>query len=116
MSVSMNPGATVFTRIPSGATSAPTDSWARFWKLGDSGSGTCLTLRLADRGQPSRWRLCLTVSIERVVVVLVELGVVEQRLQAVHDVINDGAAVTDVARRFGVWRQWLSRMFAQRGS
>lgn len=45
--------------------------------------------------------------------VLVELGVVEQRLQAVLEVINDGATVVDVARRNGVSRQtvhvWLRR-------
>ena len=44
---------------------------------------------------------------------LVELGVVEQRLQAVLEVINDGATVVDVARRHGVSRQtvyvWLRR-------
>lgn len=54
----------------------------------------------------------MVVSIEGVVV-LVELGVVEQRLQAVLEVINDGATVTDVARRHGVSRQtvhvWLRR-------
>jgi transposase InsO family protein len=46
------------------------------------------------------------------VVVLVELGVVEQRYQAVLDVLG-GASVTDVARRYGVARQtvhgWLRR-------
>ncbi len=36
---------------------------------------------------------------------LVELGVVEQRYQAVLEVLNDGATVTDVARRNGVARQ-----------
>ena len=45
--------------------------------------------------------------------VLVELGVVEQRYQAVLEVLNDGATVTDVARRNGVARQtvhvWLRR-------
>jgi transposase InsO family protein len=45
--------------------------------------------------------------------VLVELGLVEQRCQAVLEVINDGAKVTDVARRNGVSRQavheWLVR-------
>jgi transposase InsO family protein len=45
--------------------------------------------------------------------VLVELGVVEQRYQAVLEVLNDGATVTDVARRNGVSRQtvhaWLRR-------
>jgi len=43
--------------------------------------------------------------------VLVELNVVEQRYQAVLEVLNDGASVTDVARRYGVARQtvheWL---------
>jgi transposase len=45
--------------------------------------------------------------------VLVELGVVEQRYRAVLEVLNDGATVTDVARRYGVARQmvhtWLRR-------
>ena len=36
---------------------------------------------------------------------LVELGVVEQRYKAVLEVLNDGATVTDVARRYGVARQ-----------
>lgn len=49
---------------------------------------------------------------------LVELGVVEQRYQAVLEVLNDGATVTDVARRYGVARQtvheWL-RKYAARG-
>jgi transposase InsO family protein len=44
-------------------------------------------------------------------VVLVELGLVEQRYQAVREVLNDGALVSDVARRRGVSRQtvheWL---------
>jgi transposase len=44
-------------------------------------------------------------------VMLVELGLVEQRYQAVLEVLNDGASVTDVARRYGVARQtvhvWL---------
>jgi len=44
--------------------------------------------------------------------VLVELGLVEQRYQAVLEVL-DGATVTDVARRNGVARQtvhgWLRR-------
>ena len=49
---------------------------------------------------------------------LVELGLVEQRYQAVLAVINDGATVTDVARRHGVARQtvyvWL-RAYASEG-
>jgi transposase InsO family protein len=49
---------------------------------------------------------------------LVELGLVEQRYQAVLEVLNDGATVTDVARRYGVARQtvheWL-RKYAARG-
>jgi transposase InsO family protein len=44
---------------------------------------------------------------------LVELRLVEQRYQAVLEVLNDGATVTDVARRYGVARQtvhgWLRR-------
>jgi transposase InsO family protein len=49
---------------------------------------------------------------------LVELGLVEQRYQAVLEVLNDGAPVTDVARRYGVARQtvhgWL-RAYASDG-
>ena len=49
---------------------------------------------------------------------LVELGLVEQRYQAVLEVLNDGATVTDVARRNGVARQtvheWL-RKYAAHG-
>ena len=49
---------------------------------------------------------------------LVELGLVEQRYQAVLEVLNDGATVTDVARRYGVARQtvheWL-RKYAAHG-
>jgi transposase InsO family protein len=45
--------------------------------------------------------------------VLVELSVVEQRYRAVLEVLNEGATVTDVARRCGVARQtvhgWLRR-------
>ena len=47
---------------------------------------------------------------------LVELGLVEQRYQAVLEVLDDGATVTDVARRHGVARQtvhdWLRRYAA----
>jgi len=49
--------------------------------------------------------------------VLVELGLVEQRYKAVLEVLDDGASVTDVARRYGVGRQtvhtWLRRYAAQ---
>ena len=45
--------------------------------------------------------------------VLVELGLVEQRYSAVCEVLRDGATVTDVAKRYGVARQtvhvWLRR-------
>ena len=48
---------------------------------------------------------------------LVELALVEQRYKAVLEVLNDGASVTDVARRYGVVRQtvhvWLRRYAAQ---
>ena len=47
---------------------------------------------------------------------LVELRLVEQRYQAVLEVLNDGASVTDVARRHGVARQtvhgWLRKYAA----
>ena len=47
---------------------------------------------------------------------LVELGLVEQRYAAVREVLDDGATVTDVARRYGVARQtvhvWLRRYAA----
>ena len=47
---------------------------------------------------------------------LVELGLVEQRLSAVLEPINDGVPVTEVAERFGVTRQsvhrWLRRYAA----
>jgi transposase InsO family protein len=45
--------------------------------------------------------------------VLAELGVVEQRYRAVLEVLEEGAPVTEVARRYGVARQtvheWLAR-------
>ena len=48
---------------------------------------------------------------------IVELSVVEQRYQAVLEVLNNGATVTDVARRYGVARQtvheWLRRYASQ---
>jgi len=48
--------------------------------------------------------------------VLVELRLVEQRYQAVLEVLNEGAPVTDVARRYGVARQtvhgWLLKYAA----
>lgn len=47
---------------------------------------------------------------------LVELGVVEQRYQAVLEVLNDGVPVVEVAAKFGVTRQsvhrWLKRYAA----
>lgn len=47
---------------------------------------------------------------------LVELGLVEQRYRAVLEVLDDGATVVDVARRYGVARQtvhaWLRRYAA----
>jgi transposase-like protein len=50
--------------------------------------------------------------------VLVELGVVEQRYRAVLEVLEEGAPVTAVARRYGVARQtvheWLRR-YAEEG-
>jgi transposase InsO family protein len=49
--------------------------------------------------------------------VLVELGLVDQRLSAVHEVLNDGESVTGVAERYDVTRQtvhrWLRRYAAE---
>jgi transposase InsO family protein len=51
--------------------------------------------------------------------VLVELGVAEQRYRAVLEVLDEGASVTDVARRYGVARQtvhgWLRRYVNEGG-
>ena len=56
-------------------------------------------------------------TVTPVVLVIVELSVVEQRYQAVLEVLNNGATVTDVARRYGVARQtvheWLRRYASQ---
>jgi transposase InsO family protein len=50
--------------------------------------------------------------------VLMELGLMEQRLDAVKEILEHGATVTDVARRYGVARQtvheWLRR-YAEQG-
>ena len=50
-------------------------------------------------------------------VVLLGLGVVEQRYRAVLEVVNQGVSVSEVARRFGVTRQsvhrWLRRYAAE---
>ena len=43
---------------------------------------------------------------------LVELGLVEQRYKAVLEVLDDGASVTDVARRYGVGRQTVHTLAA----
>jgi hypothetical protein len=40
-------------------------------------------------------------------IMLVELGLMEQRYRAVLEVLNDSASVTDLARRYGVARQIL---------
>ena len=57
-------------------------------------------------------------STKEVGVVLVELGLVEQRLRAVLEVLESGSTVSDVARRYGVGRQtvhrWLRR-YAEHG-
>lgn len=60
---------------------------------------------------------CRVVVAGEVVIVLVELGLVEQRYQAVLEVLNEASTVTDVAVRFGVTRQtmhrWLRRYAAE---
>lgn len=47
--------------------------------------------------------------VREVVIVLVELGLVEQRYQAVLEVLNQASTATDVAVRFGVTRQTVHR-------
>ena len=85
--------------------------------LGDTGSATSTT------PEHPRGRVAALFAVgdrahdEGDAVVLVELGLVEQRYQAVLEVLNDGATVTDVARRYGVVRQtvhsWLRRYAAE---
>ena len=48
--------------------------------------------------------------------VLVELGVVEQRYRAVLEVLEDGAPVTEVARRYGVARQTVHEAGCGKGA
>jgi DNA invertase Pin-like site-specific DNA recombinase len=50
---------------------------------------------------------------EEVGIVLVELGVVEQRYEAVKEVLADGLSVTEVAVRYGVARQTVHRWIAR---
>jgi hypothetical protein len=60
----------------------------------------------------------MTVNVVRpgeVVIVLVELGLVEQRCQAVLEVLNNASTVTDVAVRFGVTRQTVHRWLRRSG-
>ena len=47
------------------------------------------------------------------VIVLVELGLVEPRYQAVLEVLQQGATITEVAVRFGVTRQTVHRWLRQ---
>jgi transposase InsO family protein len=59
------------------------------------------------------WLWTITSATKEGPVVLVELGLVEQRYKAVLEVLEGAASVTDVARRYGVGRQtvhkWLRR-------
>lgn len=47
---------------------------------------------------------------------LVELDLVDQRLLAVHEVLDDGETVTDVAEHYGVSRQTLDRWLSRYGA
>ena len=87
--------------------------------MGDSGPGSCLTLQIRLCAVVTFFAVgCLRLQMRRRPSMLVELGLVEQRYQAVLEVLNDGATVTDVACRYGVARQtvheWL-RKYAARG-
>src|SRR5205823_5560991 len=61
---------------------------------------------------------CFALADPEEAVALVELGLVEQRYAAVKDVLDNGASVTDVARRNGVSRsavhEWLVK-YAKHG-
>ena len=70
--------------------------------MGDIGFGCCAT-----RGWLTGCAFWSRLSI-RGVVVLVELGLVEQRHAAVLEVL-DGVPVVEVAERFGVSRQTVHR-------
>ena len=81
--------------------------------LGDSGPGRGVThsvLRVHQRGLLRFFAVLARARAAKEVlaVVLVELGVVEQRHRAVLEVL-DGASVTDVARLYGVHRPALSK-------
>ncbi len=95
--------------------------------LSGRGSGTWATLAPVGRRHPIR-ASGESVPLRcgrsrprrrRHAIVLVELGLVEQRYKAVLEVLEDAASVTDVARRYGVERQavhtWLAR-YAEDGS
>ena len=43
---------------------------------------------------------------------MVELGLVEQRHQAVLEVLNEGVPITEVAARFGVTRQSVHHVYS----
>ena len=81
--------------------------------LGDSGPGTWLTPWVHVCWVATFFAVALCPADPEEAVVLVELGLVEQRYQAVLEVLNDGATVTDVARRYGVARQTVHRVAAQ---
>ena len=72
--------------------------------MGDSGPGSCLTVRAVLGVAFSLGGLIGPPLLGRRPLMLVELRLVEQRYQAVLEVLHDGATVTDVARRYGVAR------------
>lgn len=54
----------------------------------------------------------MSPATKEALLVLVQLGLVEQRYRAVLEVLNDGATVSDVARRYGEVRQIRARLAA----
>jgi transposase InsO family protein len=91
--------------------------WTRLRFLGDGGSGRCLTRLILGFWFHTFFDGLVHGVSRKDRIVLVELGVVEQRYQAVLEVLR-GVSVTDVARRYGVARQtvhvWLRR-YADQG-
>jgi DNA invertase Pin-like site-specific DNA recombinase len=62
------------------------------------------------------WLWTVTSATKEGSVVLVELGLVEQRYKAVLEVTEGATSVTDVARRYGVSRQTVHKWLVRYGT
>lgn len=70
----------------------------------------------APAGLDGSWLWTITSATKEGSVVLVELGLVEQRYKAVLEVLDDAASITDVARRHGVSRQTVHKWLVRYGT